>query len=143
MCGSWARTIHCCSSSARTTSIAPEAGTFYAGVVSTITLSGGRRPYAVTSSEPPAAAALHVDPCIPRSWPGYQITFRYHSARYLLSVANPHSVTRGVSKVTLDGAPCSTAFNRSATTGMVLRGRGVSSGSAGEGCGSTGRFGPA
>ena len=33
-------------------SIAPEAGTFYAGVVSTITLSGGRKPYAITSSEP-------------------------------------------------------------------------------------------
>jgi cyclic beta-1,2-glucan synthetase len=52
---------------------------------------------------------LHLDPCIPRAWRGYKISFRYHSARYLLSVANPHGVTRGVSKVTLDGAPCSTA----------------------------------
>ncbi|MEP6471883.1 MAG: glycosyl hydrolase family 65 protein, partial [Acidobacteriota bacterium] len=48
-------------------------------------------------------ATLHVDPCIPRSWPGYKITFRYHSARYELSVQNPHGATRGVSRVVVDG----------------------------------------
>ena len=32
--------------------IAPETGTFYAGMPSTFTLSGGRKPYAITSSEP-------------------------------------------------------------------------------------------
>ena len=48
-------------------------------------------------------AALHVDPCIPRSWPGYQITFRYHSARYELVVQNPHGATRGVSRIAVDG----------------------------------------
>ena len=48
-------------------------------------------------------AAIHVDPCIPRSWPGYSISFRYHSARYELVVSNPHGATQGVSKVTLDG----------------------------------------
>jgi cyclic beta-1,2-glucan synthetase len=48
-------------------------------------------------------AALHVDPCIPRSWPGYSVTFRYHSARYELVVSNPHGATHGVSKITLDG----------------------------------------
>ena len=48
-------------------------------------------------------AALHVDPCIPRSWPGYQITFRYHSARYELVVENPHGATRGVSRIAVDG----------------------------------------
>ncbi len=52
---------------------------------------------------------LHLDPCIPRSWPGYKISFRYHSARYWLKVQNPHGVTRGIAKVTLDGAPCPTA----------------------------------
>ena len=54
-------------------------------------------------------STLNLDPCIPRAWRGYKISFRYHSARYQLSVANPHGVTRGVAKVTLDGAPCSTA----------------------------------
>ena len=32
--------------------VAPAEGTFYAGVPATITISGGRRPYSVTSSEP-------------------------------------------------------------------------------------------
>ena len=48
-------------------------------------------------------ATLHVDPCIPRSWPGYKITFRYHSARYELSVTNPHGSNRGVKRVVVDG----------------------------------------
>jgi cyclic beta-1,2-glucan synthetase len=52
---------------------------------------------------------LHLDPCIPRAWPGYKIAFRYHSARYQLAVENPRGATRGVTKVTLDGKPCSTA----------------------------------
>ena len=52
---------------------------------------------------------LHLDPCIPRAWPGFRIAFRYHSARYELAVENPRGATRGVTKVTLDGLPCSTA----------------------------------
>ncbi len=39
----------------------------------------------------------------PRSWPGYEIAFRYHSARYEMSVENPHGATRGVSRVVVDG----------------------------------------
>jgi cyclic beta-1,2-glucan synthetase len=48
---------------------------------------------------------LHIDPCIPRAWPGYEVTFRYHSARYRLTVENPHGSTRGVARVGLDGQP--------------------------------------
>ena len=48
---------------------------------------------------------LHLDPCIPRAWRGFEITFRHHSARYEIMVENPRSVTRGVSRVELDGAP--------------------------------------
>jgi cyclic beta-1,2-glucan synthetase len=48
--------------------------------------------------------SLNVDPCIPRAWPGYTVTFRYHSARYELTVENPRGATRGVSSVELDGA---------------------------------------
>ena len=33
-------------------SVSPNEGTFYAGMPSTITLSGGRKPYSITSSEP-------------------------------------------------------------------------------------------
>jgi len=52
-------------------------------------------------------AVLHVDPCIPRAWPRYEIDFRYHSARYRLSVENPRGATRGVTSVSLDGGPIS------------------------------------
>jgi cyclic beta-1,2-glucan synthetase len=49
-------------------------------------------------------ARLSVDPCIPRGWPGFEMTFRYRSARYDIVVENPHRVSRGVSSVELDGA---------------------------------------
>ena len=48
---------------------------------------------------------LHIDPCISRAWPGYEVTFRYHSARYRLTVENPHGSTRGVASVKIDGQP--------------------------------------
>jgi cyclic beta-1,2-glucan synthetase len=46
---------------------------------------------------------LSVDPCIPRGWPGFALTFRYRSARYDIVVENPHGVSRGVASVELDG----------------------------------------
>jgi cyclic beta-1,2-glucan synthetase len=48
---------------------------------------------------------LVVDPCIPRAWRGFNIAFRYHSARYDIVVENPQGVTRGVSSVEVDGVP--------------------------------------
>ena len=54
---------------------------------------------------PPARARRScIDPCIPRAWPGYEIDFRYHSARYEIVVENPHGVSRGVVSLELDGA---------------------------------------
>jgi cyclic beta-1,2-glucan synthetase len=50
-------------------------------------------------------ATLHLDPCIPRAWPGFELTFLYHSARYRVRVENPHGVTRGIARVDLDGSP--------------------------------------
>jgi cyclic beta-1,2-glucan synthetase len=47
---------------------------------------------------------LHLDPCIPRAWRGFEITFRYHSSHYEIVVENPHKVARGVSSVEVDGA---------------------------------------
>jgi len=44
-----------------------------------------------------------LDPCIPRNWPGFEITFRYRSARYDISVENPLGVCRGVLAAKLDG----------------------------------------
>jgi len=48
---------------------------------------------------------MHLDPCVPRAWRGFKITFRYHSSRYEIVVENPQGVARGVSSVELDGAP--------------------------------------
>jgi cyclic beta-1,2-glucan synthetase len=48
-------------------------------------------------------ATLELNPCIPRAWPGFEINFRYHSARYEIVVDNPHGVSRGVVSVDLDG----------------------------------------
>jgi cyclic beta-1,2-glucan synthetase len=46
---------------------------------------------------------LVVDPCIPRAWPGFEMVFRYHSARYAIVVENPRRLSRGVASVEVDG----------------------------------------
>lgn len=55
--------------------------------------------------------ALVIDPCLPSSWPGYEIVFRYRGARsltrYEIVVENPHRVSRGVIETELDGVPLS------------------------------------
>jgi cyclic beta-1,2-glucan synthetase len=48
-------------------------------------------------------ATLVLDPCVPRAWRGFQIDFRYRSARYQIAVENPRGVCRGVTRVELDG----------------------------------------
>jgi cyclic beta-1,2-glucan synthetase len=50
-------------------------------------------------------ATLHLDPCIPRAWRGYEIDFRYCSSRYEIVVENPHGVSRGIAAAELDDAP--------------------------------------
>ena len=42
---------------------------------------------------------LVIDPCVPSGWRGFEIAFRYHSARYDITVDNP----RGVISVEVDG----------------------------------------
>jgi cyclic beta-1,2-glucan synthetase len=49
-------------------------------------------------------ATLLLDPCIPKTWPGFKIAFRYRSARYDIEVENPSGVCRGVVHAELDGA---------------------------------------
>jgi len=48
-------------------------------------------------------ATLLLDPCIPKSWPGFGIVFHYHSACYDIRVENPRGVSRGVLRMELDG----------------------------------------
>ncbi len=47
-------------------------------------------------------AELHIDPCIPKSWPGFEITVRYRSTSYLVIVENPAGVSQGIAAATLD-----------------------------------------
>ena len=46
---------------------------------------------------------LRFDPCIPKTWPGYELTYRYGKTSYQIRVENPDGVERGVKQVTLEG----------------------------------------
>ena len=47
---------------------------------------------------------LCIDPCIPASWPGFEIKLRQGASRYEIVVENPQNVQRGVAAAELDGA---------------------------------------
>ena len=51
----------------------------------------------------PAGRVLCLAPCIPKAWPGFEIVFKYRSARYEIAVENPDGVSRGVAHAELDG----------------------------------------
>ncbi len=48
-------------------------------------------------------AVLHLDPCIPKNWPQFEMTVRRRSARYEIVVDNPAGVNRGVHFAEVDG----------------------------------------
>jgi cyclic beta-1,2-glucan synthetase len=47
---------------------------------------------------------LRLNPCIPASWPRFEITLRRGASRYEIIVENPQSVQCGVAAAELDGA---------------------------------------
>ena len=49
------------------------------------------------------AGVLRLEPCIPRSWPRFEVTLRHGTSRYEIVVENPNGAQRGVSTATLDG----------------------------------------
>ncbi|MDD5541559.1 MAG: glucoamylase family protein [Acidobacteriia bacterium] len=49
------------------------------------------------------AQTLQFSPCIPTTWPGYQVTYRFGETTYQIHVANPSQVSSGVINVLLDG----------------------------------------
>jgi cyclic beta-1,2-glucan synthetase len=49
-------------------------------------------------------SSLHIDPCIPPRWKGFEITYRHGASVYRISVENPAGVSRGVCRVSLDGS---------------------------------------
>jgi len=48
-------------------------------------------------------ATFRIDPCIPSSWPEYEMTWRLHETRYEIVVSNPDRRCRGVATAELDG----------------------------------------
>ncbi|HIJ62140.1 MAG TPA: glycosyl transferase [Rhodospirillaceae bacterium] len=48
---------------------------------------------------------LYFNPCIPKAWPGFQMTLRHGSAVYDVQVDNPDGVCGGVALATIDGMP--------------------------------------
>jgi cellobiose phosphorylase len=52
---------------------------------------------------------LQIDPCIPRGWREYEISYKRGSATYHLVVENPHGLNRGVARTEIDGEELTTA----------------------------------
>jgi cyclic beta-1,2-glucan synthetase len=46
---------------------------------------------------------LEVDPCIPLSWPGFEVSLKLGGQVYDIVVSNPANVSRGVAEARLDG----------------------------------------
>lgn len=48
---------------------------------------------------------LFLNPCIPKSWSGFEINYRYGNTWYRIQVENPQGVNGGVREILLDGRP--------------------------------------
>jgi cyclic beta-1,2-glucan synthetase len=47
---------------------------------------------------------LRIAPCIPSSWPRYEVTYRHGTSRYRFVVENPEGRCGGVARIEVDGA---------------------------------------
>ena len=50
-----------------------------------------------------SAGMLHIDPCIPKAWPGFEAQLRHGSASYVITIRNPSGVMRGILAAEQDG----------------------------------------
>jgi cyclic beta-1,2-glucan synthetase len=48
---------------------------------------------------------FEMNPCIPSSWPDYEIVWRFGRTTYKIAVSNPERRCRGIAEAELDGAP--------------------------------------
>ena len=46
---------------------------------------------------------LSIDPCMPRVWSGFELTFKHGSSRYRIEVKNRRGILKGKMQATLDG----------------------------------------
>lgn len=50
------------------------------------------------------AGVLHLAPCIPKAWPGFEVSLRHGAAQYEITIENPDGVESGIGFASLDGA---------------------------------------
>jgi len=48
-------------------------------------------------------ASLLLDPCMPREWPGFEVTLRCRGTVYVIAVENPRGAGGRISSLQLDG----------------------------------------
>ncbi|MDB5085413.1 MAG: family 36 glycosyl transferase, partial [Bacilli bacterium] len=46
---------------------------------------------------------LYIQPCIPREWPAFSVSYRFGAAHYQISVQNPSHKSTGATSLTVDG----------------------------------------
>jgi cellobiose phosphorylase len=51
----------------------------------------------------PEYAGLRIDPCIPKSWPGFSVNRQFRGKNYQITLHNPDAVSKGVSRMLVDG----------------------------------------
>lgn len=51
----------------------------------------------------PEYHGLKINPCIPKSWDGFEITRKFRGAEYHISISNPNHICKGIKKLTVNG----------------------------------------
>jgi cellobiose phosphorylase len=51
----------------------------------------------------PSFAGLVIDPCLPKTWPGFTMTRVFRGATYKITVENPRGLSKGVARLTVNG----------------------------------------
>jgi N,N'-diacetylchitobiose phosphorylase len=51
----------------------------------------------------PEPEGLRLDPCLPPHWNGYRATRRFRGATYHIDVQNPHGLSKGIRRISVDG----------------------------------------
>lgn len=84
---------HTCHGQARHPWLTGSAGWFY--IAATQWILGIR----------PTFTGLVIDPCIPKSWSGFEVTRQWRGATYHITVHNPHGISKGVASIEVNGQP--------------------------------------
>jgi cellobiose phosphorylase len=51
----------------------------------------------------PEYDGLIIDPCIPKSWKKFEVTRKYRTSTYQISIKNPKGICKGVKRLIIDG----------------------------------------